>query len=105
MRLYGEMQRSYEEEILDGAGVHPELLDRAHRGLSLVHKLLGNHTAILRALKRDGPEVRRVLDVGCGHGGLLKKVRRHIGAEVLGVDLRPPEPGAAEFPILKLDAA
>ena len=27
-----------------------------------------------------------------------------VGVEVLGVDLRPPEGGAGEFPILKLDA-
>src|ERR1022692_1647219 len=59
MSLYGEMQRSFEKEVLD---------------------------------------------VGCGHGGLLKKVRRRMGVEVMGVDLRPPEGGAREFPILKLDA-
>jgi SAM-dependent methyltransferase len=104
MRLYGEMQRSFEEEILDGGGLPPELVDRAHHGLSLTHKLLGNHAAIVRALRRDGQAVRRVLDIGCGHGELLKRVRRQIGAEVLGVDLRPPERVAGEFPILKLDA-
>ena len=35
---------------------------------------------------------------------MLKRVRRQMGVEVLGVDLRPPEGGAREFPILKLDA-
>src|ERR1039458_8803579 len=106
MSLYGEMQRSFEEEILDGAGLLPEVLERAHRRLSQTHSLLGNHAAILRALKRDGQAAaaRRVLDSGCGHGGLLKKVRRQMGVEVLGVDLRPPEGGAGELPILKLDA-
>ena len=97
------MQRSFEEEILDGGGLLPEVLERAHRRLSQTHSLLGNHAAILRALRCDGA-VRRVLDIGCGHGGLLEKVRRQIGAEVLGVDLRPPERGVGEFPILKLDA-
>jgi SAM-dependent methyltransferase len=105
MRLYEEMQRSFEEEILDRDGLPPELVERAHRGLSLTHKLLGNHTAIVRALRRDGGQVRRVLDIGCGHGELLKRVRRQIGAEVVGVDLRPPESSAEEFPILKLDAS
>jgi SAM-dependent methyltransferase len=104
MSLYGEMRRSFEAEILDSGGVQPEMLARAHRALSLTHSLLGNHAAVLRALKRDGQPVRRVLDIGCGHGGLLEKVRRQIGAEVLGVDLRPPERGVGEFPILKLDA-
>jgi SAM-dependent methyltransferase len=98
------MQRSFEREILDGGGVPAEMLERAHRALSMTHSLLGNHAAILRALRRDGQAVRRVLDIGCGHGGLLEKVRRQMGAEVLGVDLRPPEGGAGEFPILKLDA-
>jgi SAM-dependent methyltransferase len=104
MSLYGEMRRSFEAEILDIGGLQPEMLARAHRALSLTHSLLGNHAAVLRALKRDGQPVRRVLDIGCGHGGLLEKVRRQIGAEVLGVDLRPPERGVGEFPILKLDA-
>jgi SAM-dependent methyltransferase len=98
------MQRSFEEEILDGGGLLPEVVERAHRKLSLTHSLLGNHAAILRALRCDGNAVRRVLDIGCGHGALLKKVRRQMGVEVLGVDLRPPEGGAGEFPILKLDA-
>jgi 2-polyprenyl-3-methyl-5-hydroxy-6-metoxy-1,4-benzoquinol methylase len=74
------------------------MLERAHRALSLTHSLLGNHAAILRALRRDGQAVRRVLDIGCGHGGLLEKVRRKIGAEVLGVDLRPPEGGVGSSP-------
>jgi cyclopropane fatty-acyl-phospholipid synthase-like methyltransferase len=98
------MQRSFEEEILDGGGLLPEVLERAHRRLSQTHSLLGNHAAILRALKRDGQAARRVLDIGCGHGGLLEKVRRQMGADVLGVDLRPREGGVREFPILQLDA-
>jgi len=97
------MQRSFEEEILDAGGQLPEVLERAYRRLSQTQSLLGNHAAILRALRCDGT-VRRVLDIGCGHGGLLKKVRRQMGVEVVGVDLRPPAGGAAEFPILKLDA-
>ncbi len=104
MSLYGEMRRSFEAEILDSGGQQPEMLARAHRALSLTHSLLGNHAAILRALRRDGQAARRVLDIGCGHGALLEKVRRQIGAEVLGVDLHPPERGVGEFPILKLDA-
>ena len=93
------MQRSFEEEILDGGGLLPEVLERAHRRLSQTHSLLGNHAAILRALRCDGKATRRVLDIGCGHGGLLEKVRRQMG-----VDLRPPERGVREFPILQLDA-
>jgi len=78
------------------------MVERAHRGLSLTHRMLGNHSAILRALRADEQPVRRVLDIGCGHGGLLKKVRRRMGVEVVGVDLQPPEAG--DLQILKLDA-
>ena len=99
-----EMQRSFEAEILDGGGQLPEVLERAYVALSRTHCVLGNHTAILRALRRDGQAVRRVLDIGCAHGGLLEIVRRTMGAEVLGVDLRPPRNGAGTFPILKRDA-
>ncbi|QOY90577.1 methyltransferase domain-containing protein [Paludibaculum fermentans] len=98
------MQRSFKEEILDGGGVLPEVQELAHRRLSQTHSLLGNHAAILRALRCEAAATRRVLDIGCGHGGLLKKVRRKMGVEVLGVDLQPPESAAGEFPILKLNA-
>ena len=98
------MRRYFEAEILDCGGQPPEILARAHRALTRTHGLLGNHAAILQALRNDGQAVRRVLDIGCGHGGLLEKVRRQIGAEVLGVDLRPPVRRVGEFPILKLDA-
>jgi len=52
----------------------------------------------------DGDKVRRVLDIGCGHGALLEKIQRRMGAAVIGVDLNPPVGGAGRFPILKLDA-
>src|ERR1022692_1876663 len=86
------MQRSFEEEILDVGGLLPEVLERAHRRLSQTHSLLGNHAAILRALRCDGA-ARRVLDIGCGHGGLLKKVRRQMGAGLPAV--RDSGPGPA----------
>lgn len=98
------MQRSFEEEILDKPGLSLEIVEQAHLGLSRTHSLLGNHEAILRALKTDDQPVRRVLDIGCGHGELMKKVRQRLGAEVIGVDLQPPAEGAKDVPILRLDA-
>lgn len=89
---------------MDGDSLPPEMVARAHRRLSQTHRLLGNHAVILRALRRDGGEVRRVLDIGCGHGELLEKVRRQMGVQVVGVDLRPPPGEVGAFPILKLDA-
>ena len=95
------MKRSFELEILDVEELAPELLTRVHDGLSLTHRLLRNHAAILQALQSDRPQ--KVLDIGCGHGGLLEKIRR-TGAEVVGADLKPPAASLREFPILKLDA-
>jgi 2-polyprenyl-3-methyl-5-hydroxy-6-metoxy-1,4-benzoquinol methylase len=48
--------------------------------------------------------VKRVLDVGCGHGGLLLQLQRRLGVDVVGVDLRPPAAHALPFPILRADA-
>jgi SAM-dependent methyltransferase len=97
------MLRSFEEEILDRQGLPPEMVERAHRALSRMHTILGNHAVILRALRHDGEAVKRVLDVGCGHGELLEIVRRQIGAEEVGVDLQTPE-STVDLRILKLDA-
>jgi len=36
---------------------------------------------------------------------MLKEVRRRLGAEVVGVDLRPPKAAALPFEILRADAA
>ena len=98
------MLRSLDEEILDGDDVPEATRARAHRALSRTHALLGNHALILRAIRRDGGNVKRVLDIGCGHGELMQKVRRCTGADVVGVDLRPPAGGPLAACIFRLDA-
>ncbi len=98
------MQRSFDPEVLDGDTAPAELVERAHRGLSLTHRLLGNHAAIIRALTRNPFPIRRVLDVGCGHGGLLLHVERRLGVEGVGMDLRPIRSSASPRPILRGDA-
>ena len=45
----------------------------------------------------------RVLDLGCGHGELLERIQRHLGAEVLGLDLRLPVESLPGIPTLMLD--
>jgi SAM-dependent methyltransferase len=96
------MQRRFDAEILDQPGLPPEVVARAHRALLLTHTLLGNRAAIVRALRQNGSSIGRVLDVGCGHGGLLAHVRDRLGVDVIGVDLDPP-PSAA-VPIVRADA-
>ena len=83
------MPRSFEPEILDADDVPRDIVERAHRGLRLTHTLLGNRAAILHAL-RSGPPIGRVLDVGCGHGGMLADIRARLSIDVIGADLKPP---------------
>jgi SAM-dependent methyltransferase len=47
--------------------------------------------------------VRSVLDLGCGQGALLQEIRRQLGVNVTGFDLRPA-PESSPVPILTGDA-
>jgi SAM-dependent methyltransferase len=98
------VNRSFDAEIVDDPALSEEIHVRSHDCLTRTHQWLGNTRAIVSALRRDPLPVRRVLDVGCGRGGLLVEVRRQIGAEILGVDLRPPRPPINAVPILRADA-
>ncbi|MGA2588822.1 MAG: methyltransferase domain-containing protein [Bryobacteraceae bacterium] len=64
-----------------------------------MHTWLGNTAAVLRLLRQDPIPIRSVLDIGCGHGGLLLEIRRRLGVEVIGFDLRKAS-AAAPVPIL-----
>ena len=46
--------------------------------------------ALIAAKLRLGPDMR-VLDIGCGWGGLALYLNRHFGCEVLGVSLAPDQ--------------
>jgi 2-polyprenyl-3-methyl-5-hydroxy-6-metoxy-1,4-benzoquinol methylase len=98
------MQRSLALEIMDDPRVPREIWERFHEELSSLHSFLGNQRAILNALRRHPRPIRRVLDIGCGDGGLLDKIRRALGVEVLGIELRPPERNLFAIPILEADA-
>ena len=98
------MRRSLSAEILDDRGVPDHVLEAAHKDLTRTHRWLGNTAALVRALSIPGPPVRRVLDVGCGHGGVLADIRDALGIEPVGVDLRPPPAATAPFVIVEADA-
>jgi SAM-dependent methyltransferase len=90
-------------EILDDPAVPEAIRSRCYRDLARMHWWLGNEAAILRRIRQDPQPARRVLDIGCGHGALLVRIRQRLGLEVVGVDLNPPKqhPGV---PILRADA-
>jgi len=99
------MRRSLAPEIMDDAHAPEELLERFHRQLGALHRFLGNHRAILDALRQDAQPIHRVLDIGCGNGALLDEIRRQMHVDVVGVELRPPERNVFDVPIVKADAS
>lgn len=96
------MVRHSAPEILDTQILSDDVTTRIHRELTALHRALGNVAALERAIRRDSRPVRRVLDIGGGHGGVLAELRRRLAVEVVGVDLRPPADGDAE--IVRADA-
>jgi SAM-dependent methyltransferase len=97
------MVRSLDPEVLDQPGLSDECLERAHRDLTRTHRWLGHTGLLLRSLRRHPFPLRRVMDVGCGRGGLLLEIRKHLNVEVIGVDVRAPA-GRTPVPIVRGDA-
>jgi SAM-dependent methyltransferase len=97
-------ERSLEPEYMDSEDVSED--DRAafHRDLALIHRVLGNLTPIIERIRRTPHPVRSVIDIGCGDGAVLARIREAVGAQVTGIDLRPPEKDVHGVPILRRDA-
>jgi SAM-dependent methyltransferase len=95
------MRRCEDAEILDSDGVAEEAVALAYRQLRMVHRLLGNTGAVMRLLAEriDAKPVQRVLDIGCGQGALLVEIRKRLGVDVVGFDLRAA-PSDAPVPIM-----
>jgi SAM-dependent methyltransferase len=99
----GIATRSCELEILDGFTVPDDLRARCYEDLARMHRWLGNHRAIFECLRRDARPVRTVLDIGCGHGALLREMQAKLGVRATGIDLNPPRRALA-VTILRADA-
>lgn len=91
------MNRQDAVELLDDSSLPDEVVADAYRDLARVHMWLGNTRVVLKLL-RDG-QVHSVLDLGCGQGALLQEIRRKLGVQVTGFDLRPA-PESSPVPIL-----
>lgn len=88
-------------ELLENPTLPDPVVAEAYDSLARMHRWLGDTAAILHRLRNGS--VRSVLDLGCGHGALLKEIRRKLGVDVIGFDLRPA-PESAPVPILTGDA-
>jgi len=96
------MRRSNETELADSEDISEEDLARNYRELEKVQRWLGNTGQMLTRLRRArastvGP--MRVLDIGCGRGGLLKEIQSKLGMDVIGMELRPA-PAGTTVPIM-----
>ena len=98
------MHRSYQTEIMERENVPDRLVERAYRDLTRIHRCLGDTASVMAAVRSDPLPVRRVLDVGCGRGGVLQVLRRKLGVDVVGVDLNAPCRAQTPFPIVRGDA-
>ena len=97
------MERSSEPEILDAMDIAEDVRDRCYDDLARTHRWLGNHAAILKRLRHDPCPVTKVLDIGCGHGALLREIHTQLGIEAVGIDLNPPK-HPLSVQILRADA-
>ena len=87
------MQRADASELLEDPSLPEEVVAEAYRDLHRTQRFLGNTRAIFRHLRKSRQPIKRVLDIGCGQGALLEQIRKKLGVDVIGFDLRPA-PGA-----------
>jgi SAM-dependent methyltransferase len=98
------MKRSVEREILDEPDVPDALADHAYGQLTRIHRYLGDTAFIVRAIRCDPLPVRRVLDIGCAAGGVLREIRQKLRVETVGVDMVPRGSRDVRLPIIRADA-
>jgi SAM-dependent methyltransferase len=98
------MKRAVEREILDRPDVPDALANQAYRQLTRIHRYLGDTAFIVKAIRHDPLPVRRVLDIGCAAGGVLREIRQKLGVETVGVDVAPRGERDIQLPIIRADA-
>jgi 2-polyprenyl-3-methyl-5-hydroxy-6-metoxy-1,4-benzoquinol methylase len=94
--------RSRQEEQMDDPALPPEVYDRVIRDLGRVNACTFTAWPILAYLKRAtrGMGSFRLLDVGFGDGGMLRRIahwaaRHGLAADLIGVDLNPKSEASA----------
>lgn len=91
-------------EILDDPCVTPATAVRAYRQLHSLECALGVTREILRLVRAHQPRPCRIVDIGCGGGQLLKKLRNRLRISVAGVDLKPLMTAPSDPHVYRRDA-
>ncbi len=89
---------------MDDPNVPDDVWEKFHRDLSRLERVLGSHRTVIRALRADSRPPKSVLDIGCGNGVLLRKIRQSLGVAVTGIDLRAPRNPEPDITIVATDA-
>jgi SAM-dependent methyltransferase len=90
------------DEQMDDPGLAPDIYDRVLKDLARVNAVTLAARPTLDFLKRGaaGMPAFRLLDVGFGHGDMLRRIarwarKRNIAVDLIGVDLNPRSAAAA----------
>jgi SAM-dependent methyltransferase len=59
---------------------------------------------MIRTIRRDPIPARRIMDIGCGMGGVLEDIRHKLGVEAIGVELKPLRSISTSIKIYQADA-
>ena len=99
IRLGGRVRR---EEQMDDPALDPEIYDRVLRDLGRVNgwTLAARPTIAFLRRASEGMVAFRLLDVGFGHGDMLRRIarwarKRGVAVDLVGVDLNPKSEAAA----------
>lgn len=94
--------RARQQEQMDDPGLDPETYERVLHDLSRVNAwtLAARPTLAFLARAAAGMPAFRLLDVGFGHGDMLRRIakwakRRDVAVDLIGVDLNPKSAAVA----------
>jgi SAM-dependent methyltransferase len=89
---------------MDDPNIPDDVWEEFHRDLGRLERLVGTHRAVIRALRTGTRPAHSVLDIGCGNGTLLRRIREDLGVPVTGIDLRAPRNPEPGIPMMQTDA-
>lgn len=88
-------KRSYERELLDGAGIPQDLLFRNLEELDMLNRTTGGHAITMKGIKQlvtDRTKTYHIIDLGCGSGDSLRAIadwarENKFNVRLTGIDM------------------